>query len=55
MVPAEKKHFKPLDDLYTLLEEIEKSLGIEISSKDYKIGRHQLFYIFLHETTHAVL
>ena len=49
------KKFEPLDNLYKLLEQMEQTLGISISSKDYKIGRHQLFYIFLHETTHAFI
>lgn len=49
------KNFEPLDDLYFLLESMEKILNIKITSDDYIIGRKQLYYIFLHETAHAFI
>jgi len=49
------KIFSPLDDLYILLQSLEKSLGTEINDEDYIIGRKQLYYIFLHETIHAFI
>ena len=50
-----KKIFSPLDDLYVLLESMEKILNLTIDDNDYVIGRKQLFYIFLHETGHAFI
>jgi hypothetical protein len=49
------KVFPPLDDLYLLLQSLEKTLDTEISEEDYIIGRKQLYYIFLHETMHAFI
>jgi translation elongation factor EF-Ts len=50
-----EKSFSPLDDLYVLLESLEKTLQSEINDEDYVIGRKQLFYTFLHETIHAFI
>jgi hypothetical protein len=57
MQPSYKnqKQFGALDDLYVLLEQMESTIGVEISDKDYIIGRKQLFYVFLHETMHAFI
>jgi hypothetical protein len=49
------KIFSPLDDLYILLQSLEKTLETEINDYDYIIGRKQLYYIFLHETIHAFI
>jgi hypothetical protein len=49
------KIFSPLDDLYILLQSLEKTLETEINDEDYIIGRKQLYYIFLHETIHAFI
>ena len=49
------KIFSPLDDLFILLQSLEKSLGTEVTDEDYIIGRKQLYYIFLHETIHAFI
>ncbi|MDR0512202.1 MAG: hypothetical protein LBG93_03770 [Treponema sp.] len=49
------KIFPPLDDLFILLQLLEKSLETEINEEDYIIGRKQLYYIFLHETIHAFI
>lgn len=49
------KEFGPLDDLFDLLQMIEKALNIEIDDSDYKVGREQLFYTFMHETIHAFI
>ena len=49
------KDFAPLDDLYLLLKAMQDSLGLEIGSADYVVGREQLYYVFLHETTHAFI
>jgi hypothetical protein len=50
-----RKQFGPLDDLFELLEKMEETLGVKISDDDYKIGRQQLFFTFMHETTHAFI
>ena len=49
------KEFTPLDDLYILLKILQEYLGFEINSEDFFIGRHQLYFIFLHETVHAFI
>jgi hypothetical protein len=49
------KEFEPLDDLYSLLEKFENYYGITIETKDYIVGRQQLFYVFMHETLHAFI
>jgi len=49
------KKFPPLDDLYSLLYLLEKTLETEINEEDYIIGRKQLYYTFLHETIHAFI
>ena len=49
------RNFPPLDDLYVLLQSLEKTLETEINDDDYIIGRKQLYYTFLHETIHAFI
>ena len=44
-----------MDDLFILLQLLEKSLETEINEEDYVIGRKQLYYIFLHETIHSFI
>lgn len=50
-----EKDFAPLDDLYLLLKAMQDSLGLEIGSADYLVGREQLYYVFMHETMHAFI
>jgi len=45
----------PLDELYSLLQSLEKSFKVEINEEDYIIGRKQLFYTFLNKTIHAFI
>ncbi len=49
------KPFEPLDDLYSLLNRLEQYYDFDIETKDYIIGRKQLYYIFIHETLHAFI
>ena len=49
------KIFPPLDDLYILLKQMQKALKTEINGNDYVVGRKQLYFIFMHETTHAFI
>jgi hypothetical protein len=47
--------FEPLDDLYSLLNRLEQYYGFDIETKDYIVGRKQLYYTFIHETLHAFI
>jgi len=49
------KSFSPLDDLFELLQNLEKIFNVTITEKEYKIGREQLFFTFMHETIHAFI
>ena len=50
-----RKYFPPLDDLFELLQSLEKIFKIEITENEFKIGREQLFVTFMHETIHAFI
>lgn len=47
--------FAPLDDLFDLLKSLEAYFDTEIDGSDFKVGKEQLTYIFLHEAIHAFI
>lgn len=50
-----KKHFAPLDDLFELLRSLETYFDTTLRGSDFRVGKEQLAYIFLHEAIHAFI
>ena len=46
---------KLLDDLTSIIREIESSLSVHLTDRDFRDGRDEILHVFLHEACHAVV
>jgi hypothetical protein len=46
---------KVLDEFQNIVDTIENTMQIKLKDEDFVIGQEQMFHIFLHETSHAVI